>query len=40
MKKKDDFKKTEEEHQRKVSKMILSADGSAGLPHKITKPTA
>ena len=27
-------------HQRKVSQMIKSADGSAGLLHRITKPTA
>ena len=26
-------------HQRKVEKMIKSAEGSAGLLHKITKPT-
>ena len=31
--------KMEEVHQRKVEKMIKSADGSAGLLHKITKPT-
>ena len=30
----------EEEHQRKVSQMIKSAEGSAGLLLKITKPTA
>ena len=30
----------EEEHQKKVSNMIKSADGSAGLWHKITKPMA
>ena len=29
----------EEMHQRKVEKMIKSAEGSAGLLHKITKPT-
>ena len=27
-------------HQRKVKQMIKSAEGSAGLSHKITKPTA
>ena len=32
-------KKMEEMHQRKVEKMINSAEGSAGLLHKITKPT-
>ena len=31
--------KMEEKHQRKVEKMIKSAEGSAGLLHKITKPT-
>ena len=30
----------EEVHQRKVEKMIKSAEGSAGLLHKITKPTS
>ena len=30
----------EELHQPKVSQMIKSAEGSAGLLHKITKPTA
>ena len=30
----------EEMHQRKVSHMIKNADGSAGLLHRITKPTA
>ena len=29
----------EEMHQQKVEKMIKSAEGSAGLFHKITKPT-
>ena len=29
----------EEMHERKVEKMIESAEGSAGLLHKITKPT-
>ena len=39
MKKKDEKEKMEEMHQRKVEKMIKSAEGSAGLLHKITKPT-
>ena len=30
----------EERHQQKVTQMIMSAEGSAGLLHKITKPTA
>ena len=30
----------EERHQRKVAQVIESAEGSAGLLHKITKPTA
>ena len=29
----------EEMHQRKVEKMIKSAEGSAGLLHKILRPT-
>ena len=29
----------EEMHQRKVEKMSKSAEGSAGLLHKMTKPT-
>ena len=33
MKKKDEVKKMEEVRQRKVSQMIKSADGSAGLLH-------
>ena len=40
MKKEDEKKKMEEMHQRKVVKMIKSAEGSAGPFHKITKPTA
>ena len=32
--------KMEEMHQHKVAQMIKSAEGSAGLLHKITKPTA
>ena len=39
VKKKDEKAKMEEMHQRKVEKMIKSAEGSAGLLHKITKPT-
>ena len=38
-KKKDENEKMEVMHQRKVEKMIKSAEGSAGLLHKITKPT-
>ena len=40
MKKEDDKRKMEELHQQKVSQMIKSVEGSAGLLHKITKPTA
>ena len=36
----DEKKKMEEMHQHKVTQMIKSAEGSAGLLHKITKPTA
>ena len=36
---KDGKEKMEEMHQRKVEKMIKSAEGSAGLLHKITMPT-
>ena len=32
--------KMEELHQHKVAQMMKSAEGSAGLLHKITKPTA
>ena len=39
MKKKDEKGKMEEMHQRKVEKMIKSAEGSVGLLHKIIKPT-
>ena len=39
MKKKDEKENLEEIHQRKVEKMGKSAEGSAGLLHKITKPT-
>ena len=37
--KKTKKEKMEEMHQRKVEKMIKSAEGSAGLLHKIKKPT-
>ena len=39
MKKKDEKEKMEEMHQHKVAQVIKSAEGSAGLLHKITKPT-
>ena len=39
MKKKDEKGKMEEMHQRKVVKVFKSAEGSAGLLRKITKPT-
>ena len=39
MKKKDEKKKVEKMHQQKVEQMIKSAQGSAGLLHRITKPT-
>ena len=38
MRKKDEKKKMEEMHQQKVEQMIQSAEGSAGLLHKITEP--
>ena len=38
--KKDEIKKWEEVYRRKVSQTIKSADGSAGLVHRITKSTA
>ena len=38
-KRKDEKKKVEDVHQHKVEQMIKSAEGSAGLLHKITKPT-
>ena len=38
MNKKDEKEKMEEMHQHKVAQMIKSAEGSAGLLHKITKP--
>ena len=40
MKKKDEKEKVKEMHQHKVAPMIKSAEGSAGLSHKISKPTA
>ena len=40
MKKKDEKENMEEMHQHKVAQMIKSAEGSAGLLHKISKPTA
>ena len=40
MKKKDEERRRELEHQTCVSHMIKSADGGSGLLHKITKPTA
>ena len=40
MKKEDERRKMEEMHQERVNQMIRSAEGSAGLLHKITKPTA
>ena len=40
MKKKDEKEKMEEIHQHKVAQMIKSAEGSAGLLHKTSKPTA
>ena len=36
----DEKEKMEEMHQHKVAQMIKSAEGSAGLLHKISKPTA
>ena len=39
-KKEDEKKEIEEMHQQKVTQMIKSAEGSAGLLHKITSPTA
>ena len=40
MKKKDDKVKMEDVHQHQVAQMIKSAEESAGLLHKISKPTA
>ena len=39
MKKKDEKEKMEEMHEQKVAQMIKSGERSAGLLHKITKPT-
>ena len=39
MKRKDDKGNSRRLHRRIVEKMIKSAEGSAGLLHKITKPT-
>ena len=40
MKKEDEKKNMEELHQQKVTQKKKSAEGSAGLLHNITKPTA
>ena len=40
MKKKDEKEKMEEMHQHEVVHMIKSEEGSVGLLHKISKPTA
>ena len=40
IRKEDDKRRVEELHQRRVKQMIKSAEGSAGLQHKITMPTA
>ena len=40
MKKKDEEEKIEEMHQHEVAQMIKSAEESASLLHKISKPTA
>ena len=40
MKKRDEKEKFEDMHQHKVAQMIKSAEGSAGLLHKLTKPAA
>ena len=40
MKRKDEKEKMEEMHQHKVAQMIKMAEGSGGLLHKITRPTA
>ena len=39
MKNKDEQENMEEIHQHKVAQMIKSAEGGAGLLHKIPKPT-
>ena len=38
MKKKDEWRKKDELHQQRVSQVIKSAEGSAGVLHEITKP--
>ena len=40
LKRKDEKEKMEEMHQHKVAQMIKSAEGSAGLLHNISEPTA
>ena len=40
MKNRYEEKRKEEEHHKLVGRMIASAEGGAGLLHKITKPTA
>ena len=40
MKKKDEEKRLEVEHQKMVSNMIKSANGGTGLLPKFTEPTA
>ena len=40
MRKKDEKDEMEEMHQHKVAQMIKSAEGFAGLLHKISEPTA
>ena len=40
MKKKDEKEKMKEMQQHKVAQMVKSAEGSAGLLRKISKPTA
>ena len=39
MKKEDEKRKMEEMHQQRVNQMVKSAEGSAGILHKLTKPT-
>ena len=40
LKKQDEKEQMEKLHQQQASQMVESAEGSAGLLHKITKPTA
>ena len=40
MEKEDEIKKLEELHEQSVNQMTKSAEGSAGLLHIFTKPTA